>query len=82
MLEINLQMFGGRGASSGEGTGPYGGGMDGNKDTTVSVKSSHPLTQEIEKGGGGFANEIMNTRDAFEREYGSAVKNIPTFLAS
>ena len=74
MIELNLQYFGGRGASSG-GAGPYGGGMDGN-DTTVNVKSHHPLTQEIEKGGGGFANEIMNTRDAFEREYGSAVKDI------
>ena len=74
MFDLNLQFFGGRGASSG-GTGPYGGGMDGN-DTTVNVKSHHPLTQEIEKGGGGFANEIMNTRDAFEREYGSSVKDI------
>ena len=74
MIELNLQYFGGRGASSG-GAGPYGGGMDGNE-TTVNVKSHHPLTQEIEKGGGGFANEIMNTRDAFEREYGSAVKDI------
>ena len=74
MFDLNLQFFGGRGASSG-GTGPYGGGMEGN-DTSVTVRSSHPLTDEISKGGGGFANEIMNTRDAFEREYGSAVKNI------
>ena len=74
MFELNLQYFGGRGASSG-GTGPYGGGMDGS-DTTVNVKSQHPLSDEISTGGGGFANEIMNTRDAFEREYGSAVKNI------
>lgn len=76
MIKLNLQLFGGRGADSGAGgAGPYGGGME-NKGTTVSVKSSHPLTQEIEKGGGGFANEIMNTRDAFEREYGSEVKNL------
>lgn len=76
MIKFNLQLFGGRGADSGAGgAGPYGGGME-NKGTTVSVKSSHPLTQEIEKGGGGFANEIMNTRDAFEREYGSEVKNL------
>lgn len=74
MFELNLQFFGGRGSSSG-GTGPYGGGMDG-KDSSVTVKSHHPLTDEIDKGGGGFANEIMNTRDAFEREYGSAVKDI------
>ena len=47
-----------------------------NSNTTVTVKSSHPLTQEIEKGGSGFANEIMSTRDAFEREYGSAVKDL------
>ena len=74
MIKLNLQYFGGRGASSG-GAGPYGGGMDGNE-TSVNVKSHHPLTSEIDKGGGGFANEIMNTRDAFEREYGSAVKDI------
>lgn len=73
-MELNLQFFGGRGASS-DGTGPFGGGMD-NESTTVTVKSSHPLTDEISTGGGGFANEIMNTRDAFEREYGSAVKDI------
>lgn len=73
-MELNLQFFGGRGASSG-GTGPYGGGME-DTDTNVTVRSQHPLTDEISKGGGGFANEIMNTRDAFEREYGSAVKNI------
>lgn len=76
MIELNLQLFGGRGADSGAGgAGPYGGGME-NKGTTVNVKSQHPLTDEIEKGGGGFANEIMNTRDAFEQEYGSAVKDI------
>lgn len=73
-VKMKLQLFGGRGASS-QGAGPYGGGMDGTS-TTVNVKSHHPLTDEIEKGGGGFANEIMNTRDAFEREYGSAVKDI------
>lgn len=74
MIKLDLQFFGGRGASSG-GAGPYGGGMEG-EDTTVRVKTQHPLADEISKGGGGFANEIMNTRDAFEREYGSAVKNI------
>lgn len=73
-MEINLQFFGGRGASSG-GTGPYGGGMEG-ENTNVTVRSQHPLTDEISKGGGGFANEIMNARDAFEREYGPAVKNM------
>lgn len=58
---------------SGMGAGPFGGGME-NSDSSVTVKNSHPLTEEIQKGGGGFANEIMNTRDAFEREYGDAVK--------
>ena len=75
MIEYDLQFFGGRGASSGGGTGPFGGGMEGS-DTTTTVKTQHPLTDEISKGGGGFANEIMDTRDAFEREYGSAVKNM------
>lgn len=64
----------GRGSSgAGGGTGPFGGGME-NSDSTATVKSQHPLTDEISKGGGGFANEIMNTRDAMEREYGDAVK--------
>lgn len=75
MLVLDLQYFGGRGASSGGGVGPHGGGMEG-KNTSTTVKSSHPLADEISKGGGGFANEIMDTRDAFEREYGSAVKNM------
>lgn len=64
----------GRGSSSvGGGEGPFGGGMEG-RESGATVKSSHPLTDEIGKGGGSFANEIMNTRDAFEAEYGSAVK--------
>ena len=53
--------------------GKFGGGMQG-INTTTSVRSSHPLTDEISRGGGLFANDIMNTRDAFEREYGDAVK--------
>lgn len=61
---------------SGLGAGPYGGGMENGTDTSTTVKSSHPLTDEISTGGGGFANEIMNTRDAFEREYGSPVKGM------
>lgn len=66
----------GRGSSkAGGGVGKYGGGMTG-EDSTTTVKSSHPLTDEISKGGGSFANEIMNTRDAMEAEYGSAVKQM------
>lgn len=66
----------GRGSSkAGGGVGKFGGGML-NGDSTTTVKSSHPLTDEISTGGGSFANEIMNTRDAFESEYGSAVKNM------
>lgn len=66
----------GRGSSgAGGGVGKFGAGME-NKGTGVTVKSKSPLANEISRGGGGFANEIMNTRDAFEREYGSAVKRI------
>ena len=66
----------GRGSSkAGGGVGKYGGGMTG-EDSTTTAKSSHPLTDEISKGGGSFANEIMNTRDAMEAEYGSAVKQM------
>lgn len=64
----------GRGSSSaGGGTGPFGGGMENGKDTTTRVLSSRPLTEVIGSGGGQYANEIMNTRDAMEREYGDAV---------
>lgn len=72
-----------KGASkgSGGGAGPFGAGME-DENTKVSVRSSHPLTDEISKGGGGFANEIMNTRDAFEREYGDAVKNMNLSVAT
>ena len=70
--------MGSRGASSGGGVGKYGAGMEseGGSGSTATVKSSHNLTEEIGKGGGSFANEIMNTRDAYEREYGDAVKDI------
>ena len=73
----------GRGSSkAGGGAGPFGGGMD-NQNTTATVKSAHPLTDEIgKKGGGNFANEIMNTRDEMEREYGSAVKGISLYAAT
>ena len=59
----------------GGGTGEYGGGMEG-KNTTTMVKSSHPLTDYIGRGGSGFANEIMSTRDEMERAYGDAVSGI------
>ena len=72
--------MGGRGSSSvsGGSIGQFGAGMEGGGgvDTTTTVKSSQPLTDFIGQGGGQFANEIMNTRDAFEREYGSAVKKM------
>ena len=66
----------------GRGSSKAGGGGMLNRDSGVSVNSSHPLTDAIPTGGGGFANEIMNTRDAFEREYGSAVKDVKLSLAT
>ena len=80
MIKLNLQLFGGRGAGSGGGGGEYGAGME-NKSSSTRVIDSNPLTDEIGKGGGSFANEIMNTRDAFEAEYGSAVKNMNLSVA-
>lgn len=75
MITFNLQLFGGRGAGSGGGVGPHGAGME-NGNSTTTVKDSHNLTEEIGQGGGKFANEIMNTRDNLETEYGDAVKNL------
>lgn len=63
------------------GVGKFGEGMENGKDTTTTIKRAHPLTDEIGKGGGSFANEIMNTRDAFESEYGSAVKQMNLSVA-
>ena len=74
----------GRGSSGAGGdVGKFGGGMTGGSGGAT-VKSSHPLTQEISRGGGGgeFANEIMNARDEMEREYGSAVKDINLHVAT
>ena len=71
----------GRGSSKSGGAGPHGAGML-NGDSSTTVKSSHPLTDEISSGGGGFANEIMNTRDSMEAEYGSAVKNMNLRVAT
>lgn len=73
----------GRG-SSGIGAGPYGAGMEnGAGEAGTTIKSSNPLTDEIgKKGGGIYANDIMNTRDAMEREYGSAVKDLSLHVAT
>lgn len=58
------------------GIGEYGEGMESGNAPSTTVKSSHPLTDYIGRGGSSFANEIMNTRDAMEQAYGSAVKGI------
>lgn len=66
---------------AGGGVGEFGGGMlNGNSSTTV--KSSHPLTEEIGKGGGEFAEQIMRTRDAMEAEYGSSVSQMRLHAAT
>ena len=71
----------GRGGSKlGGSEGAFGGGMEGS-DSTTTVKNSHPLTDVISTGGGQFANEIMNTRDAYEAEYGPAVKQMNLHVA-
>lgn len=67
----------------GRGSSKAGGGGMLNKDSSVTIKSSHPLVDEIGKdGGGAFANEIMNTRDAFEREYGDVIKSVNLSVAT
>lgn len=71
----------GRGRSGLGSEGPFGRGMTGDN-TSATVKTARPLTDAISSGGGGFANQIQNTRDAFEREYGSAVKRMNLSLAT
>lgn len=70
-------------SNTGSGTnevGQYGEGME-NKGSSTTVKNSHPLTEEIDRGGGLFANQVMNTRDAMEAEYGDAVKQLSLHVA-
>lgn len=62
-------------STSGGGVGEFGAGME-NRNSNTRVTSSHPLTDYIGHGGSLFADQIMNTRDAFEREYGSAVSDM------
>ena len=66
----------------GRGRSKAGGGGMLNKDSGATVKSSHPLVDAIQTGGGTFANEIQNTRDAFEREWGDAAKGLNLSLAT
>ena len=74
--------MGSRGSGSGRGVGPFGAGMGGGNAPEGNVIKSHNLTELIGKGGGGFANEIMSTRDTMETEYGDAVKNITLMAAT
>lgn len=69
------------GSRAGGDVGQFGEGMQG-KNTSTTVKNSNPLADEIGSGGGNFANEIMNTRDAFEAEYGDAVKQMKLHVAT
>jgi len=71
----------GRGSSKAGGVGKFGGGME-NSNTSTTVRNAKPLTEQISKGGGAFANEIMNTRDAMEAEYGSAVTDMKLYTAT
>ena len=67
-------------AGSSKNVGKFGAGME-NSDTTTGIKSSKWLTEEMDRGGGLFANEIMNTRDAMEAEYGDAISDVKLAVA-
>jgi hypothetical protein len=72
---------GNRGGNNNNDIGQFGEGME-EQNTTTRVLRSHPLTREIDQGGGQFADEIMRTRDALEAEYGSAVKQMNLHAAT
>lgn len=57
------------------GVGQFGGGMSGTN-TTTSVKSSHPLTDEISTGGGGSKYNNDEMVDAIERFTSDQYENI------
>ena len=65
----------------GRGSSKASNGMTG-VNTGATVVDSHPLADEIGQGGGAFANEIMNTRDAFEREWGDAITDVNLSVAT
>lgn len=56
--------------------------MQNGKSTDVEIRSSQPIGEAITEGAGLYANEIMNTRDAMEREYGNAIKEVKLSLAT
>ena len=74
--------MGSRGASSKGTAGKHGGGMIG-KRTGATPKNEEYLSDQIgKKGGTGFADEIMRTRDSLESVYGDAVKDITLMTAT
>ena len=74
--------MGSRGASSKSSAGKYGGGMKGRR-TGATPKNEEYLSDQIgKKGGTGFADEIMRTRDSLESVYGESVKDITLMTAS
>ena len=60
-------LSGGRGSSSGAGEGMLG------KGSSATIRSSQTIGEAITNGAGLYANEIMNARDAMEREYGNII---------
>lgn len=54
-----------------------GGGGSGSGGESVVM----PIGEAIANGAGLYANDIQNTRDALEREYGSAVKDVKLYVA-
>lgn len=75
--------MGSRGSGSGrEGVGKHGAGMKGRR-TGATPKNGEYLSDQIgKKGGTGFADEIMRTRDSLESVYGESVKDITLMTAS
>lgn len=51
------------------------------RNSGVTIRSSKPIGTAISEGEGLYANEIMNTRDALEREYGSVLTGVNLSVA-
>lgn len=47
--------------------------MLGRSSSGTTVRNAEPIGTAISKGAGLYANEIMNSRDAMEREYGNVI---------
>lgn len=53
-----------------------------NKKSSTTVRNAQPIGEAISNGAGLYANNIMNTRDSMEREYGRTISSLILSVAT